>query len=144
MGKEVVLNTWVIAKASSEETKKEIDEIKKSRELLRKIYNECHKVIFDRGEIFEEWKRYLYRSKDTTIWYAAMWASGKLEPKEGEEVELSNFPDPDDEKFVRVALVSGERAIITGDQEFLNWGRSQEARSLNVEVWSVEEALRRL
>ena len=116
----------------------------KSRELLGKIYDKCHRVIFDWGEIFKEWRKYLFESLITRTWYTEMLSSGKLELREGKEVELSDFPDPDDEKFVKVALVSGEKAIITGDQEFLNWGRSQEAKSLGIKVWSVEEALRRL
>lgn len=143
----LVLDTWVIARASSEE-REEAESILKAQHVLQEIYHQCHIVVLDLAEpesqIWEEWKRYLFRSFITRVWYAEMNSSGKWAWANKEQLQLSNFPDPDNEKFVQVAVTLPQKLVITGDEELINWGQTEEARNLGVEIWSIEEALEKL
>ncbi len=143
----LVLDTWVIAKATSEKGE-EVEEISKAQYLLQKIYHHCHIVLLDLGEpesqILGEWNRYLWATPVTRIWYAAMNASGKFGWRNKRRMQLPRFFDPNDEKFVQLAVTTSDKVIITGEEKFTNWGRTEEARNLGVKVWDLEKALQEL
>lgn len=141
----LVVDTWLIAKASSEE-EKEYDIILKVQSLLLKIYNECHIVVLDlpENEIWKEWKPYLYGSLFTRNWHKGMQSSGKLDRRNRRKLQLGSFPDPDDEKFVQLAATLSNKIVITGDPQFIGWGESEEAKKLSIQVWDIEKALKEL
>ena len=146
----LVLDTWVIAKASARVSEKdsldEIDEVTRAIHLLYRIYDKCHTVVLDlENKIFNEWKGYLFSRDVTILWYTAMRARGtKFDYREGREIKLSTFPDPENIKFVELAATLSPKLIITGDSEFINWGKGEEARKYSIEIWDIGEALGKL
>ena len=92
-------------------------------QLLSTIYTRCHGVVVDEnGEIFEEYKRFLRQDEFLAKWFISMSnKSGKFLSRARGHVDLDTAFDPDDLKFLEVAINSPHRIIVTVVQTSLQY-----------------------
>lgn len=115
-------------------------------QLLSTIYTRCHGVVVDEnGEIFEEYKRFLRQDEFLAKWFISMSnKSGKFLSRARGHVDLDTAFDPDDLKFLEVAINSPHRIIVTGDSDFFAIRNDEQIRNNRIQILTVEEALRQL
>jgi len=115
-------------------------------QLLSTIYTNCHSVVVDEdGEIFDEYERFIRREDSLAKWFISMSNEPrKFISRPRAHLELGINFDPDDLKFLEVAINSPHRIIITGDSDFLTIRNEEQIRNLGIRILTVEEALREL
>jgi len=69
---------------------------------------------------------------------------GKFISRPRAHLELDIDFDPDDLKFLEVAINSPHRIIITGDSDFLTIRDEEQIRNNRIQILTVEEALKEL
>ena len=143
--KYVVVDTWVLAKASENpRTEGDASDMFKANEVLSKIYNKGHKVVLDdEDQIIGEWRRHMY-SGSVVYWFKWMQSlEGRIVWRsKGKGFKKIN---KDDRKFVKVAAVSPHRILITGDTDFIEEvNGDEEAKNHKIRVWNLDEALKML
>lgn len=142
--KYVVIDTWVLAKASEKpSSEEEAFEAWKAIDVLSRIFLKCHRVVLDdEGQILKEWSRHM--EGITGQWF--LWMKS-LENKIIWRSKEKGFEEinQDDRKFVKVAAASPHRIVITGDEDFIEEIReSKEARNHEIRVWNLDDALQML
>lgn len=115
-------------------------------QLLSTIYTNCHSVVVDEnGEIFDEYKRFMRREDSLAKWFISMSNEPrKFISRPRAHFELDIAFDPDDLKFLEVAINSPHRIIVTCDSDFLKIRNEEQIRDNRIRILTVEEALREL
>ena len=142
----VVLDTWVLAKVSTfPKDAGESDEVWKAMDLLSKIIYKCHRVVLDdKGEILEEYNRHK-KSEFARHWLILICKrANKVEWVTRAALKINKPLDPDDVKFVEVAVGSPHRLIVTGNSDLLNIKDNEEIKSYRLKILDVNEALQEL
>jgi predicted nucleic acid-binding protein len=138
----LVLDTWVIAKTKDAE-----DSITqwKAIELLSKILNACWGVAPDyEDEIRREYR--LHMGEVTEQWLIQMSAkqsalvSMKVVYRGRNSLTMIDGFDPDDMKFIELAINVPGKRIVTGDSDFLT-KKTEIRTTYGIEVLTIQETL---
>lgn len=136
----IVLDTWVLEKASSQaQTDIESAEFFKSIELLSRIYNKCHRIILDYdGEIEKEYEKHAKDfSKRWLVRMSILQDKIKFRGRASMKINM----DPDDKKFIEVAVNSPDRIVISGDSDFFDDEFKKQIKDKRLKIFTVDEAL---
>ena len=122
----------------------------KAVEILGRILRVCHRVVLDIKEqnedsILDEYARQA-RSDLAKKWLIAIQAkeSGKIAFRHRATVHFSGLSDPDDEKYLQVAMNSPHKVIISEDSDLMKIADHDEIKSQGIRIWGFEEALAKL
>lgn len=109
-------------------------EILMAAELLGKVYTKCHRIVIDQeGEIFEEYHPHIEADDFLRKWWIAVSSLvGKLSTRPRAEVTLNINLDPDDFKFLEVAVNTPHKILVTSNSDFLTIRDHQQVTDLRV------------
>lgn len=119
---DVVVNTGVLVEAMSPE-KSEKTSLKAIRALLT-IYEKCDRLVLSkeiREEYYRKFKEYERRKFNFNVprYLSYLESIGKIKYVEGEKISEVKI-DPDDIKFIAVALKTISKIIISSQSDFLS------------------------
>lgn len=145
--KYLVVDTWVLEYASTPRgqlTESQIELHSKAVELLARIIHRCHRVILDyNGDILSEYSSHIRGFVGEWLQMVARYPM-KVQYRPRSRVRLQANFDPNDLKFLEVAINSPHRIVISGDSDFLTIKENPDILSQNIRILDLEEALREL
>jgi predicted nucleic acid-binding protein len=113
--------------------------------ILCKI-EESHKIVLDiqRGDeecIFDEYRRQA-KSELAKWWLIAMQTRrGKIIYKYRALLHFTILPDPDDEKYLQVAVQSTDKIVISEDSDLTEISNHPEITSRGISIWDFDLAI---
>lgn len=142
----LVVDAWVIATAS---TRSFDDRVWKAIDILSKILHVCHKIVLDLTDpasdaIIDEYQRQA-TSEFAKRWIIAMQTrQDKIVYRSRAPVIFSALTDPDDLKYLQVAINSPHKTIISEDSDLTNIANDSQITSNGITIWKLDDALNRL
>lgn len=137
----LVLDAYVIATASAFSVK-----CWKAIEILCRIIEVCHRIVLDlerpdEDNIIDEYRRQA-TAEVTKRWIVAMQArADKVAYRPRASVVISALSDPDDLKYIQVAVNSPHRIIVSEDSDLTNIANHPDITSKGIAVWDLDLAL---
>lgn len=117
------------------------DDWPKAAEVLAKILDNCHSIVFDfNKKVMEEYAPYIAKEKLLQEWYKEMVKRGKIQWRPDNDVSLTVYITDDDMKFVRLAVsLPSPRIIISGDSDFTKLKHHTDFVSRGIRIMCMEE-----
>lgn len=122
----------------------------KAAEILARILNVCHKIVLDIGQhntesILDEYNRQVLSNALVQRWLIAMQTrNDKIVYRSRSATHLSVLTDPDDEKYIQVAMNSPHKIIVSEDSDLTNIANDDEVTSKGIVIWGFDAALSNL
>lgn len=124
----------------------------KASEIMCRVLNNPHKLVLDhkRGNdetILDEYQRQMIRSEFARKWLEA------LKQKTGDKVvfryraygfHIDALTDPDDEKYVQVAVNSPSKIIISEDGDLTRITNDLQVVNSGIKIWDFDSSLNNL
>jgi len=142
----LVVDAWVLGKASTNSVD---DSVFKAADVLARILYVCHRVVLDLATpnsetILDEYKRQA-KSDLTKRWLIAIQTRpDKVVYRYKANVTLPVLSDPDDLKYLQVALNSPNKLIISEDGDLASIANDPQVVSRGIVIWSLDAALSNL
>jgi len=122
----------------------------KASEILCRIVTKPHRIVLDlkRGNeetILDEYQRQMAKSQLARQWLIALQAgTEKIVYRHRANVHLKVLSDPDDEKYIQVAVNSPHKIIISEDSDLSTISDEVEVKNLGIKIWEFDIALNQL
>jgi predicted nucleic acid-binding protein len=123
----------------------------KASDILCRILLALHKIVLDYGQqnaecIMDEYERQGRKSQLARYWIIAMQAkcADKIVYRQRAPVHLSVLTDPDDEKYIQVAVNSPNKIILSEDSDLTSIADDNEVLRLGIAIWGFDFALGKL
>jgi len=112
-------------------------------ELLWRIVNVCHRIVFDDdGEIFCEYEEHIGSDIALRKWFTSMsMYSAKIVSRPRARGAFSVRIHTDDVKFLEVAVNSPHKTIVTNDHDLIDVRNDPEIMGHGIRILTIQEAL---
>jgi len=139
----LVVDAWVVATASQHSLD---DRTLKAIDILCKILYVCHKIVLDHKKpdednIIDEYERQA-TCDFTRRWLITMQTrQDKIVFRSRAPVRFPILTDPDDEKYLQVAMNSPHKIVISQDSDLTSIADHAEVTGKGISIWGLEQAI---